>query len=120
MPQHHTNGEIDARFRADLPASFGDLPPIDESLVACLESDLATDGRFSPTYLLITDRMLRRLDAGQPPREIPVCEVRSAEIDELFGGGRVMVELTDGSRICVARYSANLVPEFAAAARLID
>jgi ATP-binding cassette, subfamily B, bacterial len=120
MPTLPTNGEIDARFRADLPNCFQDLPPADEVVVACLESDLASDGRFSASFLLITDRMLRGLEPGLPPREIPVCEVRSAEIDELFGGGRVMVELTDGSRVCMARYSANLVPEFAAATRLID
>ena len=111
--------QIDPRFQENLP------PGLKEHLgggdpVFVMKSDVLADGSFGEAFLVLTKTHVLGLAADLEPLEVPVSEIESASNDELFGGGRLVVESKSGEKIALIYFSRNLVPEFAAAARIIE
>ena len=111
--------EPDPRFHETLPDALASHIPADESIRYCVRADMNREGHFSVSFLVITDKSAMGLSEGQEPVSILLAEIDSAKNVELFGGGRVMVETPKGM-ITLVCYSRDLIPEFAAGARIIE
>lgn len=112
--------EIDRRFRANLPERFlRECPDVEDHLV-CMESDMTQDGKFGPSWLVITRTKVIVFEGAQEPVVLSLNDIDAIEVDELFSAGRLVAKMQDKGAIALISYSRNLVPEFAAAARIID
>ncbi|MEO0414786.1 MAG: ABC transporter ATP-binding protein, partial [Verrucomicrobiota bacterium] len=107
------------RFRETLPDSL--LSELDgETPQFVMASDTCFDGRFGVTYLVLLKDKALGLSEHETAVALSLSDIDSVSTDELYGGGRVSAKLKDGSAVSLISYSRNLVPEFAAAARLVD
>ncbi|NNE93791.1 MAG: ABC transporter ATP-binding protein [Verrucomicrobiales bacterium] len=111
--------EPDERFFAKLPEDLSGQVNGGDVLVS-METDTKRDGSFGPAYLVLTESEALALEEGEDPLRIPFSEIESAENDELFGGGRILLKTKADEKISLINHSRNLVPEFAAATRIID
>ena len=112
--------EIDPRFRAKLPDGFQSELPASEAVTFCMESDVQRDGSFGSAFLVLTTEEVASFQNDAEPVRLALKEIESVSTDELFGGGRVVAESKSGEKLSLINYSRNLVPEFAAAARIIE
>ena len=113
--------EVDKRFRATLPEAFHRELPEGSEQLACMESDMTREGPvckgmaggdFATRWSRLR-KTFRRM-------RVALNEIDEVEVDELFSAGRLLVKTNDGATRALISYSRNLVPEFAAAARMID
>ena len=111
--------EEDPRFFETLPPSLLRQMPDGESVRYCLKADMNLDGLFHDTYFVVTERSVLHLGEGEKIRRVALADITESATQEVFGGGQVMVKTKRG-RVALASYSCNLVPEFAAAARIVE
>ena len=93
--------------------------PANESIRYCLKGDMNRGGHFADSYLVVTDKSAIGLGEGQDPVTVELADIDSAKNVELFGGGRVMIKSAQGM-VTLICYSHDLIPEFAAGARIIE
>lgn len=114
-----TEPDIDSRFRAELPSSLK-IVLKDEVPVFSMESDVLRNGSFGPSFLILTGSRVIGFEEAEDPVIVSIPEIRDVFTDELFGGGRLMVEKENGEKVSLVHFSRNLISEFAAAARIIE
>ncbi len=109
----------ETRFFERLPEDLkGAIGPGD-AIRYCLRGDMNARGHFSETFLVITNNEVLALEPGKEPIRVALKDIEEAQNVEVFGGGQVMVKSSEGMT-GVAWYSRDLVPEFAAATRIIE
>ncbi|MEZ5325200.1 MAG: ABC transporter ATP-binding protein [Verrucomicrobiales bacterium] len=115
-----SDAEIDKRFLADLPEEHAcEFPEVRERLV-CMVSDMDQAGDFAQAWLVVTADAVLVFDPKAPALRIALSDIDEVETDELFSAGRLVAKTSAGNAVSLISYSRNLVPEFAAAARIID
>ncbi len=111
--------ETDPRFLVTLPDDLAEQVAGDE-IIVCMKSDTVRDGTFGDAFLVLTNSHAVALESGTEPLRVAFSDIESAENDELFGGGRLLVKTPSGNKIALISHSRNLVPEFAAVTRIVD
>ena len=119
VPAPVPDQEPDPRFHEPLPNALAAHVPANESIRYCLKGDMDREGHFADSYLIVTDKSAIGLGEGQDPVTVELAEIDSAKNIELFGGGRVMIKTAQGM-VTLICYSRDLIPEFAAGARIIE
>jgi len=110
----------DPQLREELPSSLhGDLEGLiegDEKIQISVATDIRLDGLYGDAYLLATDRQLLSINpnGGKPAIDrIPLPEVKTVEIQDLFGSGVLKVR-TETRGVTLALFSKSLTEKFAA------
>ena len=97
------------------PEALALLPP-DEELRLSVTTDIQLDGLYGPTWLFATDHRLIAYspDSGKPAGiiNLPLAEVESFEIQDLYGNGALKVRTRDSSQT-IALFSKTLTARFA-------
>ncbi|MGK0185736.1 MAG: ATP-binding cassette subfamily B protein [Verrucomicrobiales bacterium] len=114
------DGDVDKRFRAELPEKFQSEFPVAVDCLVCMQSDLNQAGHFSVSWLAITNDHVLVFEEESAPVVLALQDIDEVEVDELFSAGRLVARMKNKSAVALISYSRNLVPEFAAAARMID
>lgn len=109
----------DSRFFAELPADLAAEIPAGDQVLYRIATDMNLAALFEPAFLVLTDKHVLGLSKGEAPVCVPLKDIKESRIDEQFGGGRLMVK-TEPGEVAIVSYSRDLVPEFAAAGRIID
>ena len=109
----------DRRFFEELPEVLRAQVPAGERVRYCLQGDMNRRGCFAESYLVITDGSVLGMSAGEDPVRVPLTDIEESRNIELLGGGQIMVKTASGM-VTIACYSRDLVPEFAAGARIIE
>ncbi|MFT4637728.1 MAG: ATP-binding cassette subfamily B protein [Verrucomicrobiales bacterium] len=109
----------DRRFYETLPDALQKQVPVGETVRYCLKGDMNRAGRFAENYLVITDAFVLALEECEDAVQVPLADIEEAKTIELFGAGQVMVQTASGM-IALVCYSRDLIPEFAAGARIIE
>jgi ATP-binding cassette subfamily B protein len=108
----------DAAPAAAVEALSGGLEP-GESIRFSVRSDLDVDCRFGQSWVVATGRRVAVLDSERVIKQFPFAEISEVRVDELFGGGRLMVSTAGGDRHLVY-YTRTLVPEFSVLCRILS
>ncbi len=111
--------EPDPRFHETLSEALAAQVPKDDAICYCLKGDMDHEGHFATSFLVVTDKSVIGLGEGQESVRVALADIDSAKNVELFGGGRIMVKTAQGMMTLVC-YSRDLIPEFAAGARIIE
>ena len=85
----------------------------------CAIADLTLGQRYGQTWLIVTDRHVAACDSAGALVALERAHIKEVEVDELFGGGRLLAHTSDGQRTLVY-YTKACVPEFAAMRRVIN
>ncbi len=91
-----------------------------DTLCWFINSDLCHDGTFGTSWLACTDNAIISGEGNDIKQQLPLYEIKSSKIDELYSGGRLLVENLNGEFIELIRWSSDLVNEFSDAQRALD
>ncbi|MEE3258194.1 MAG: ABC transporter transmembrane domain-containing protein, partial [Candidatus Latescibacterota bacterium] len=101
---------------SDLPPEALALLPPDEPVRLAVTTDIKLDGLYGPAWLIATDKRLLAYspNGGGPPDvvDLPLAEVESLEIQDLYGSGALKVRTQTAGQI-VALFSKTLTAQFA-------
>ena len=93
---------------------------IDERELVRLQADVSWDGRFDHGEVVITESSVRVLAAdGRVVREFAWSSIDSFEVREMVGSG-ILEARIEGVDHLIARFSAGLLPQYAAAAGYLN
>jgi ATP-binding cassette subfamily B protein len=84
-----------------------------------VSSDLARDGRYGQTWLVVADGHVAACDERGLLTTLRLSEIKEVTADELFGGARLMARTRSGEK-CLITYTKACVPEFAAMCRILN
>ena len=110
---------VDPRLQAEIPEALRAQLDPDDEVRFCLKSDMLMGGSFGECFLVMLKESVVVLGDPEGPRLLGYKEISECEIEEVFGGGRVIAKTDDGPVRLIA-FSRNLIPEFTAGARLVD
>lgn len=107
--------------RAETVAELSDKLGIDpEPVLLEVQADLDSNLRFSRRRLVVTGRRLLILpEDGIGQVEISVAELRSAKVERLVGGGRLLLRSED-RQLGVLHFTNAVLPEFTTAVLTIE
>ncbi len=91
----------------------------DEAPVFLQAGDLTRDGQFGVSHLFVTRQRVGMVEDGKIPVVLKLTDIKKVEIDELFGGAR-LVAMTEAGTQALVYYTKACVPEFANASRVIN
>jgi len=93
----------------------------DESIVARFESDIAVDGRYGVSYLIVTSkRCIVCDDKGRVIHSVDLSNISSVSIVDYVGNSEVKLTLKDGRVIPIIRFTRSLRREFNEAVSLLE
>lgn len=92
----------------------------DETILFKLPADLDSQGNLDKAVVVITNKRILRLTQGpQIEQEIDLDSVEKIEAQNLVGNGRLNIT-TNGTTVCLARYTLEHRPLYAMAERYVN
>lgn len=102
-----------------IPEDLAHRVPAGFAPVVSVAGDLDAVGSFGPGWVGANRERVVALARSGEPVDLPMASVTAFRIDELFGASALMA-VSDGSDRVLARFSRNLVAEFAALCRALE
>src|SRR6266849_11084705 len=112
-------------FLEPLPSAVGSklraAKPSDEQVLIQMATDVAEDLTFSERWLVVTKRRVLLLtpDGTDGTIDLPLREITAARLEELIGGGRLVLE-RNGCAPAFLYVSSSSAPKFAEVAEAIQ
>ncbi len=91
----------------------------DDGPAYCCRADIAASGLSAHAFVAVDTQRVVAFDPGAQPVQVPLKDLEDITVSEMFGHSQ-LVATTAVGRVPLARYSRNLVGEFAALCRVID
>jgi len=84
-----------------------------------LETDVTREGRFGEGEVVVTESTVRVWENGRVVEEVALFAVEAFEVREMVGSGLLEARIAGEDRL-LARFSASLLPRYAAAAAYLN
>ena len=104
---------------ASVAAWIAELVPAGEEVVIRVKSDLKSDGSFGEPWVVVTPNRFAVVDGGQESIHLALGLIKGVRVEALVGGGRLVVEGSNGLAIRVP-YTSSLAQIFGEVALNID
>lgn len=102
-----------------LPVNEGNRAPAERELVR-LPADVSLDGRFAEGEVIVTEASVRLVGPdGRVQKEFPWDAIEKFEVREMVGSGILEAKIA-GEDHLVARFSASLLAQYAAAVNYLN